>query len=227
MGIHREQSTAGWSLAVVAILLTAALLGCASGPKPIEPVDVAAMAVEADHEGAVRIVEHTGSDIGEPIPFWMTVPVEELEQTGEYAGRHVFRFQVADVELGGVLKSIQDFPASRQTSRAVHDRAVEKVGGVAGLPAGLIDEAGRVLLVIEYMGYRRCGEFWVHEILLDAEGKQTGERYRGWVLVSVPRDQVMAALQLAYDTAASHNPIQSDRDRQARAQLLVRFRNGL
>jgi len=180
-----------------------------------------------DFEGTVTVVEYRGSDIGEPVPRWMQNFPEELETRDEYAGCYVFRFELRGVDLAGLERSLQDFPFSLRASRAVHDRALKKADQQEGLSDGFVDEAGRVLMAIEYLGASRRDDFWVHELLVNKEEKSKGERYRGWVLVSVPKEQAHAALKLAYETADTHQPPQHDREARAREQLLAKFRLGL
>ena len=210
--------------AFAAALFAAACGTFGGGPGlPVQPD----LAVASEFDGAVEVVEYAGSDIGDPPPAWMRMPPEELEQSEEYANAYALRFELHGDSLAAVEDQLRTFAYSRRATRAVHDRAVERAAELRRLSEGFASEAARVLLALEYMGARRRGEFWVHELLFDATGTQVGERYRAWVLVSVPRDQVAAGLRLAYDTASTHHPPANDREVRERDELRARFRDWL
>lgn len=205
--------------------LTIAACGTLGGRDalPVQPF----LAVAPEFDGTVEVVEYAGSDIGDPAPGWMRSTPLQLEQTEDFANAYVLRFELRGETLSDVRNELRTFPYSARATRAVHDRATEHAADLPGLDDGFADDAARILLAVEYMGARRRGDFWVHELLFDATGTQVGERYRAWVLVSVPRDQVAAGLRLAYDTANTHHPPSNDRQVRTRDELRARFRDWL
>jgi len=209
---------------LVLFIAVLVLAGCLSFKKKPAPLDFSGMNVSEEN---VSIIEYKGSAIGDPVPLWIQRSPAELESGGEYPDRYVFRFEIRDADLTALETQLGEYPFSQKASIAVHDRAWAKAGKISGISESFLDEAGRVLTAIEYMGARRCDDFWAYELLFDEEGEQTGERYRGWILVTVPQAQVQAALELAHETAGSHQPPANDRQTEAREELLARFRLGL
>lgn len=210
------------AVAVSALLaLTAGLLGCAGGPKPL---DVVMPGGTAD-AGEVRVIEYLGSDAGEPVPQWLALSPLELETLPEFSDSYVFRFALDGTTLEEVQASMRSFPESRSLAGGIIGRALAKADGIAGVPGDLMDRAVRIVAATEYAGTDRAGEFWVHEELVVEETATA--RYRGWLLYSVPRDQVRAGLVLAYDNAAASFPPATEPELVACEALQARFGDGL
>ncbi len=209
------------AIAALFVVVTAALLGCAGGPKPLDVL------IPGDITGAeeVRVIEYLGSNAGEPVPSWLTPSSRELESLTEFSGSYVFRFAFDGATLDEVQASLRSFPESRSIAAAIIDRALAKAEGIRGLPGDLMDRAVRIVAAAEYAGTDRAGEFWVHEELVIEETTTT--RYRGWLLYSVPRDQVYAGLALAYDNAAVSFPPATEPELVACEALQARFGDGL
>ena len=203
------------------LVMAGTLLGCAGGPKPLDVV------IPGDITGAeeVRVIEYLGSNAGEPVPSWLTPSSRELESLTEFSGSYVFRFAFDGATLDEVQASLRSFPESRSIAAAIIDRALAKAEGIRGLPGDLMDRAVRIVAAAEYAGTDRAGEFWVHEELLIEETTTT--RYRGWLLYSVPREQVHAGLALAYDNAAVSFPPATEPELVACEALQARFGDGL
>lgn len=230
---NRRGITAVFSIAVTAVAVASSfafLTGCAGGPQIKATTDELGLAVDPQFDGTIQIIEYAGSDIGDPIPWWIQVSVPEVESTDEYRHAYVFLHSIAEPSFEAIQERLATFPDSRRTTMAIHDRALSRFADTVGagdVDGALVDETAQVILALEYAGFRRKADFWVHELLFDSEGTQVGERFRGWILVSVPRDQVNAGLRLAYQTANAHNPAENDSQVRAREQLLAGFRNGL
>lgn len=209
-------------LCALALLAAALVLaGCAGGPKPLDVV-IPGGPVDA---GQVFVIEYAGSDAGEPVPGWVGVPAGELESAPEHADSYVFRFSFEAETLEELQASLRDFPERGGLAGVILDRALAKTRGIRDLPEDLVDRAVRIVTAVEYAGTTREGEFWVHEQVITEES--TRDRYRGWLLYIVPRDQVHAGLLLAYENAAASFPPRTEPDLRAREQLLERFRDGL
>ncbi len=206
---------------VAALALAGGLLGCASGPKVLDVV------IPGDVVGAeeVRVIEYLGSNAGEPVPSWLEPPPGELEAMPEFSESYVFRFALDGATLEEIQASFRSFPESRSIAGAIITRALAKTEGVQHLPDDLMDRAVRIVAAAEYAGTDRTDEFWVHEESVAEETMTT--RYRGWLLYSVPRDQVHAGLVLAYDNAAASFPPATEPELLACETLQTRFRNGL
>ena len=150
----------------------------------------------------------------------------DLEAHREFTGMYVFRFEINESDLDTLERKIRGYPISRKTSQAVLSRAQLKAETRARSMESFLEEAGRVLMSVEYIGVKRHGDFWVHELIFDERDEQRGERYRGWILVTVPREQVHAGLQLGFDTALSHQPPENEQQMKAQEALLAQFRLG-
>jgi len=204
-----------------ALTLVGGLLGCASGPGPLNvmiPGDVAG-------SGEVRVIEYLGSKSGEPVPSWLGTSVSDLEKTPEFSDSYVFRFALDDATVDDIRISLRSFAESRSIAAAIIGRGLAKSEGIQHLPSDLIDRAVRIIAAAEYAGTDRAGEFWVREEVVMEE--TTTARCRGWLLYSVPREQVHAGLVLAYDNAAASFPPVTEPELLACEALQVRFAAGL
>jgi len=209
------------AVVTAALVMAGGLVGCASGPKVLDVV------IPGDAAGAeeVRVIEYLGSNAGEPVPFWLGPSAGELEEIPEFADSYVFRFALDGATLEEIQASLRSFPESRSIAGAIIDRALAKTEGIQHLPDDLTDRAVRIVAAAEYAGTDRAGEFWVHEELVAEE--TTSVCYRGWLLYSVPREQVHAGLALAYDNAAAAFPPATESELLACEALQARFANGL
>jgi len=208
------------AVVAAALVMAAGLLGCAGGPKTLDVVIPGDMAGEDE----VRVIEYLGSNAGESVPLWLGPPVGELEETPEFAGAYVFRFAFDGITLEEIEASLRSFPESRSIAGAIIARVLAKTEGIQHLPGDLMDRAVRIVAAAEYAGVDRVDEFWVHEELVTDE--TTTMHYRGWLLYSVPRDQVHAGLVLAYDNAAASFPPATEPELLACEALQVRFHDG-
>lgn len=206
---------------IATLVMAGGLLGCAGGPKTLDVV------IPGDTAGVeeARVIEYLGSNAGEPVPSWLGPPTGELEETPGFSDSYVFRFALDGTTLEEIQASLRSFPESRSIAGAIITRALARTEGVQGLPDDLIDRAVRIVAAAEYAGTDRAGEFWVHEELVAEE--TTTARYRGWLLYSVPRDQVHAGLVLAYDNAVASFPPVTEPELRACETLQTRFRDGL
>ena len=209
------------AVVAAALVMAGGLLGCASGPKTLDVVIPGDMA----GGGEVRVIEYLGSNAGEPVPSWLGPSAGELEEIPEFADSYVFRFALDSITLEEIEASLRSFPESRSIAGAIITRALAKTEGIQHLPEDLMDRAVRIVAAAEYAGTDRVGEFWVHEELVAEE--TTTVRYRGWLLYSVPRDQVHAGLVLAYDNAAWSFPPATEPELRACETFEARFATGL
>lgn len=219
--LHSSSRSIAAAAVATVLAMAAGLLGCAGGPKPLDVV------IPGDMIGAeeVRVIEYLGSNAGEPVPLWIGPPIGELEGMPEFSDSYVFRFAIDGATLEEVQAPLRSFPESRSIAAAVIDRALAKSEGIQHLPDDLMDRAVRIVAAAEYAGTDRAGEFWVHEEI--AAEETTTQRYRGWLLYSVPRDQVHAGLALAYNNAAASFLPATEPELLACEALQARFVNGL
>ena len=209
------------AVVAAALVMGGGLLGCVGGPKPLDVV------IPGDTAGVeeARVIEYLGSNAGEPVPSWLGPPTSELEEMPEFADSYVFRFTLDGTTLEEIQASLRSFPESRSIAGAIIARALARTEGIQHVPDDLMDRAVRIVAAAEYAGTDRAGEFWVHEEMVAEETTTT--RYRGWLLYSVPRDQVHSGLVLAYDNAAWSFPPATEPELRACETLDARFATGL
>ena len=174
---------------LVALVL---LAGCAGNPKEKKTK------IEMEPEDEYKIVDHKNRDFGGEPPNWVTMTVSELEGSEKYADFYIFIIDQTGKDLNGLKLWAKGFVASSEIARMVETRVEDKfVGAAAGDMDGLeayMEEVVKSTSSAKFSGMRTEDEFWIKKKYNDG-----GEEFRYLFLVTVPRDQIDAAIQRAFE----------------------------
>ena len=173
----------------LAVLLV--LAGCAGGPSGRDIVKV-----EGDREYV--IVDHKTMDFGGKVPQWITRTTSELENN-DYPDHYVFLVDQVGKDLQGIELWAKNFSAASDIARMVETRVEDKfVGAAAGDMDGLegyMEQVVKSTSNARYSGVRTEDSFWIKKRYNEDET----EEYRYVFLITVPREQIDAAIQRAFD----------------------------
>jgi hypothetical protein len=214
---------------IVAVLAAVAFVfACAGGPKAKEP------------KGEIKVqpkvyppitIEHKNSLINGDVPNWVFEEQENLEQEKEFKGLYVFKFEQTGKDLDGLKAWTRSFTAATEVARIVSTRVMNKfVGAQIGdkdMVETYMEEVAKVLAVAEYAGARQKTDFWVLQQYFDDAGKATEKRYRYWLLYTVPREQIDAAIQRALDAQAGRAKPKTEEEQTARDRVRELFNEGM
>jgi hypothetical protein len=188
-------------LALAVAVLAIVVAGCASEPEPQRE----AVTVEAPPE--YQIIDHKTRDFGGSVPDWVTKSASELEGMSQYQDFYVFVDDQVGRDIEGLKLWARGFSISSEIARLVSTRVEDKfVGAAAGDRNELetyLEEVVKSVSEAQYSGARVEQDFWVKRRKLS----DNTEDYRYLFLVTVPRQQIDAAIQRALDEAEeARNP---------------------
>jgi len=187
-------------LALAVVVLAIVVVGCASEPEATERVSVTA---PPEYE----MIDHKTRDFGGSIPDWVTMSASELESTPKYQDFYVFVDDQVGQDLEGLKLWARGFSISSEIARLVSTRVEDKfVGAAAGDRNELetyLEEVVKSVSSAQYSGARVEQDFWVKR----RRRSDNAEDYRYLFLVTVPRQQIDAAIQRALNEAEeARNP---------------------
>jgi hypothetical protein len=217
-------------LAVAAILLMVAVLfSCATKPTPQQKQ---ALKVEPQVYPP-KVIEHKLTALGGEVPAWVFdyANGEDMEKKKEFDGLYVFVFEQTGKDLEGVKAWTRSFAAATEVARMVSTRVMNKF---AGAQVGdkdkvetYMEEVAAVLAVAEYAGARKKDDFWLYRQFYDDKGNPTDRVYTYYLLYTVPRAQIDAAIQRALDEQAGKSKPKTEEEQAARDRVKELFGNGL
>ena len=219
------------SLAALLVLI-AFIFGCASAPEP-EPVPEKPKG-EIKVEPRVyppKTIEHKTSALGGEPPQWAFLEADELEGMDKYKDYYVFKFDQVGADLEGVKAWTRSFVAATEVARMVSTRVMNKFAGAMvgdrDMVETYMEEVAKVMALAEYAGARKAGDFWVHQQTYKDDGKPDKKQYRYWMLYTVPRDQVDAAIERALEGESARNKPKTEEEQAARDRVRELFGEGL
>jgi len=180
------------SYLLLVVLVLAVAFGCKSAPEATKPPEP-----EAQYE----IIDHKTKDFGGTIPDWVTKSSMELEAMDEYQDYYVFVDDQVGQDLEGLKLWSRGFSVASEIARLVTTRVTDKfVGAAAGDKDELetyLEEVVQSLSEASYGGARKEEDFWVRR-----RKKSDGtEDYRYVLFVTVPKEQIDAAIERAFAEA--------------------------
>ena len=181
----------------IAYLLLAVLVfaaACAGKPEPKETVSVTA-------PPEYQIIDHKTRDFGGSVPEWVTQSASDLEATPKYKDFYVFVDDQLGRDLEGLKLWARGFSIASEIARLVSTSVQDKfVGAAAGDRNALetyLEEVVKSVSQAQYSGARVEQDFWVKRRKLT----DNTEDFRYLFLVTVPRQQIDAAIQRALKDA--------------------------
>ncbi len=217
---------AGIRVGLFAILVAVLAAACASAPEE-EPERAPAPEPTTRQP---EMLDHRNHKWGTPVPEWVTMEVDELEQLDQYEDYYVFRFESPRAQsLQGAEIWTQQFTAQSAITQEVENRVQTRFAGAA---------AGDMDLVENYMeqvvasvsdatvsGYRRARDYWVRMRYFDSDGDVDEDAYTYVVLYTIPQDTLNRMVQDALDR--NDGSVESEEERTVRDRVKEAFERGL
>jgi hypothetical protein len=215
-----------------AVLLAAIgfLFACASGPEP-EP-ERETIKVEPQVYPP-KIIEHKLTALGGDVPQWVFdyADGKDLESESGYEGLYVFVFEQTGKDLEGVKAWTRSFTAATEVARMVQTRVMNKFAGAQvgdkDMVETYMEEVAKILAVAEYAGARKKDDFWIYRQYYDDNGKPDEKSYTYYMLYTVPKEQIDAAIDRALDAQSQQQKPKTEEEQAARERVKELFSEGL
>lgn len=218
------------AVAAAALALAAFVSSCASKPSPVEEKPKGDIKVE-QQVYPPKVIEHKTSSLGGSVPDWVFMTAEELENLDKYKDTYVFVFDQVGRDLEGVKAWTRSFSAATEVARMVSTRVMDKF---AGAQVGdkdkvetYMEEVAKVLAQAQYSGARKQDDFWVYQQTYKDDGRPDRKLYRYWLLYTVPKGQIDAAIDRALEEAANQNKPRTEEEQTAQERVKEVFSSGL
>jgi hypothetical protein len=217
-----------WKVAVVLVAL-GLLFACANKPSPQQRE---ALKVEPQVYPP-KVIEHKLTALGGDVPEWVFDYADgvNFENKKEYEGNYVFVFEQTGKDLEGVKAWTRSFSAATEVARMVSTRVMNKFGGAQvgdkDMVETYMEEVAKVLAVAEYAGARKKDDFWLYRQFYDDNGKPTEKIYTYYLLYTVPKEQIDAAIQRALDAQNNADKPKTEEEQVARERVKELFSEGL
>ncbi len=177
-----------------------------------------------------EMLDHRNYKWGTPVPEWVTMEIDELEQLDQYQGYYVFRFESPRARsLQGAELWTQQFTAQSALTQEVENRVQTRFAGAA---AGDLDQVETYMEQVvasvsdaTVSGYRRARDYWVKMRYFDPDGNVEEDAYTYVVLYTVPEDTLNRMVQDALDR--NDGRVESEEERTVRDRVKEAFERGL
>jgi hypothetical protein len=90
-----------------------------------------------------------------------------------------------------------------------------------------MEEVAKILAVAEYAGARKEDDFWIYRQFYDDNGNPTEKIYTYYLLYTVPREQIDAAIQRSLDAQSNKEQPRTEEEQVARDRVKELFSDGL
>jgi hypothetical protein len=215
----------------VALVLVAIALLFACGTKPT-PKQEQALKVEPQVYPP-KVIEHKLTALGGDVPEWVFQYAngDDLEGERDYRDQYVFVFEQTGKDLEGVKAWTRSFSAATEVARMVSTRVMNKFAGAQvgdkDMVETYMEEVAKVLAVAEYAGARKKDDFWIYRQFYDDNGNPTKKEYTYYMLYTVPREQIDAAIQRSLDAQNNKEKSKTEEEQTARDRVRELFTEGL
>jgi len=217
-----------WKVAVVLVVI-ALLFACGTKPTPKQEQ---ALKVEPQVYPP-KVIEHKLTALGGDVPDWIFQYAngEDLEKKREYKDLYVFVFEQTGKDLEGVKAWTRSFSAATEVARMVSTRVMNKFAGAQvgdkDMVETYMEEVAKILAVAEYAGARKKDDFWIHRQFYDDNGSPSKKEYTYYMLYTVPREQIDAAIQRSLDAQNNKAKAKTEEEQTARDRVKELFTEGL
>lgn len=213
-------------IVMVSVLAAVFAAACASAPEA-EPERAP---IPEPTTRRPEMLDHRNFKWGTPVPDWVTMEIDELEQMGQFQDYYVFRFESPRAQsLQGAELWTQQFTAQSAIAQEVENRVQTRFAGAA---------AGGLDLVETYMeqvvasisdttvsGYRRARDYWVRMRYYEPDGAVDEDAYTYVVMYTIPRETLDRMVRDALDR--NDGSVESDEERTVRDRVKEAFERGL
>ena len=209
-------------LIALALLVGAmVIVSCNSTPKVDKP--------EMSKENKVKIIDdqyHGARDT----PDWVFLEPNEMEGKAQYKDVYLFMFVQQGQDVDGLRVWVRGFAASSEIAHMVSLRVQDKfVGAAAGDKDKLetyLEEVVKSVSEAQYAGARKESDYWWQVQKANADGS-IAQFYEYYLLFSVPKAQIDAAIKRALDDAANAVKTKTEDEQTARDRVKAVMEQGL
>lgn len=196
----------------VALLVLGAVLGCAS--KPATPanngINPPAPTVKVYPP---QIIEHRGTDLGQPYPKWMEPALEgpkAVEKLPDYANKYVVIVEAEGQSLDGaklVASRLEAQPAiAALISTRVKDTFAGAQVGDKDKIENYMERAVKSVSDATFSGFGMDDSWWVHLQTFDTKGKPSAQVYRVMQLWTIDKESLKDQMDKILSGAAAAEP---------------------
>jgi hypothetical protein len=125
----------------------------------------------------------------------------------------------------------RSFTAATEVARMVQTRVMNKFAGAQvgdkDMVETYMEEVAKILAVAEYAGARKKDDFWIYRQYYDDNGKPDEKSYTYYMLYTVPKEQIDAAIDRALDAQSQQQKPKTEEEQAARERVKELFSEGL
>jgi hypothetical protein len=172
------------------------------------------------------IVDHKTKDFGGNVPRWVDRTPLQLQQEDMYKDFYVFIEDQTGKNLDGIKIWAQNFSINANIARMVTTRVEAKFAGAAVGDKDMLETYfENVVKSVSSASFARVvveDEFWIKK-----QNKNSGDiEFRYLFLVTVPRSEIEAAIQRAFEDAEDTNKPKTEEEKVARERVKEAFDEG-
>jgi len=212
------------------LYLVLAVTACVVRPEPKEgePGDEPEKEPVKVEEGIEEwvIVDHKTKDFGGNVPRWVTKTPLQLQKEDMYQDYYVFIEDQMGKDLDGVKIWATNFSVNANIARMVANRVETRFAGAAVGDKDMVETyMENVVKSVSAASFSRVvieDEFWIKR-----QNKTNGEiQYRYLFLVTVPKSEIDAAIQRAFEEASDQSKPKTEEEEVARERVKDIFEEG-
>lgn len=179
-----------------------------------------------------KVIDFKDKAMGGEIPDWVTLGIEELENT-KYSKDYVFVISSPEGQSReGVLSIAKNLDAPQEIAQMVMVRIKSKAVGHGieskDVTGQAVVRAAETISKAKITGLRKRGEFWVKKRFFNKKGDIEKEIYEAKVLYTVPREIIDELIRNELKKALGQTvPSMSEEDKASAARAEDIFKNGL
>lgn len=178
------------------------------------------------------LLDHENAQFNLPAPGWLTADIRQLEQSSEYQGDYVFRFETDNAaDLRGAQALRDDWEAARGISRLVamrvQNRATAAVVGDDSATQAYIEDTVNIITNTTITGFQRVATYWTLRRFFNQFHIATGDFYNAYALYAIPKDMLDQLVQNAFQQALQDQPTTDSNQLAARTQVQQAIAGGM
>jgi len=181
--------------------------------------------VEGEDAEEVVVIDHKNKALGGEAPEWVFMSIADLEAMDKYEDSYVFKVEADGKDKDGALAMLRGMEVPTMVARQISLRVQNKfVGAQVGDKDTLetyMENVTKSLAVATITGLREQDNYWVK--LQEGSDKY----YRALLFVTVPREEIQAAIDRALDEEAARTKPKTEEEQKARDRVKEVFGSGL
>lgn len=184
-------------LFLLPLVVLMVLVGCPSS------APVADDETEVMGSNPPKILDHKNSSFGGTVPFWLTMPIGELEDDERFEDQYVFKIERSGEDLQAVQRLAAKINADTEVAALVQTRVQDKfVAAIAGDDDASETYAEEVIQSVaqaNISGLRKYDEYWVLREFYTPEGEVDRQEYTVFQLYTIEQKYLDELIEDAID----------------------------